>query len=166
MRIITARLVLFSLWVVFFGIYLTTTFLPYSWDQVSIKLVKETMWKFIYVLFPVLASFASFWFVPKLKGEELTQFDKLLMTKSQVYAMFVFTFLCHGLVLLYYYFTTLRLNYKTLITFENPEIISYTENVDDVVKMLVFVSAAALLPIGFVLGEKVTAGSPNGNKPS
>lgn len=160
MTIVRARVILFTIWFGVFLMYLGLTFLPSSWGEVSVKLAKETMWKFVYVLFPVLGAFATFWFLPRLNTENLQELDARKLDASQVYAMFAITVGFHGLVTAYYWFTVLSLPYNRFATFENPEVNSYTENVDDVVKLLVFVSTALLLPVGFVLGEKVSVGQP------
>ena len=163
MNILTARIVLFTIWLLFFTVYIVITFLPTlpSWNnEVSIKLAKETMWKYVYVLFPVLVSFAAYWFNPKqLHPAKKAGLEKKL-SGSQVYAMFVLTFFLHAFVLGYYYFTVLLVKYRSPPSIERPEVFSYTENVDDVIKLLVFVSAGLIAPVGYVLGEKVALGSP------
>ena len=152
MKLYNARITLFCIWVAIFAIYWTMLSLTGLKAGVTREQASESCWKINYVIFPVLAAFASFWFVPQASNG-ITASDNRKVDFGRLLAMFVLTGVIHSLVLLYFVVHVITPDFG----FPDDEPRSYEASVDGAIKIFCVFSSILVLPVGFVLG---TSGTP------
>lgn len=147
-----ARVTLFSLWAFAFVAYVFAFLATSTKDGVTFDQASKAAWNIAYVLVPIIAAFASFWFSPK--GEDSAkQSARKKIDGVRLYAMFSLTLVFHIIVLGYFAFAIFFVDFgEADFVVDRPHDISYSDRVDAGIKWLMLLSAFAVLPVGFVLG--------------
>ncbi len=131
---------MFYFWCGLFIIYIATFLLSSMKTRVGWPQASDAAWRVAYLIVPVLSAFGSYWF-----GANEPQKERRIDPRRRR-VMFVLTGILHAAVLLWIVFGVLTVDFADQ---EKPK--SYVEAVDDVIKTLLLVWSASLIPVGWLL---------------
>jgi len=159
MKINTARVILFGIWFVIFVSYVVLFMLVGRFNpQVDPKQAREASWRVSYILAPVLTAFFSFWFIPSFHQYQLSD-DHVLITKTQFWVATLATLGFHSVIFLNLIINVVMREFA----FSPDRGESFSEIVDDSLKLMLFLSSIAVMPVGFLLGRDVAMGNVPGD---
>jgi hypothetical protein len=163
MKLGKARIFLFFIWTGLFLAYVLMMLCTSFKRGVSPQQSSEAAWSVGYVLFPVLTAFASFWFLPRAFHQQAAgkAQDNRSVQPHQVYAMFTLTAVVHLIVVAYFAIFLFAPDWAD----EHRQSWTFDEALSAGLKMMVFFSSVAVLPVGWVLNPsdpvKIEVQGPN-----
>ena len=101
LSIAKARMRLFWIWLALFALYVCAFLLQSLRAGIKPAEASEAAWTVAYILAPVIAAFGSFFLGPQA-DDNLSQDTDKTVTRDQYFVMLGITFVCHGIVILYF----------------------------------------------------------------
>jgi hypothetical protein len=145
-----ARVLMFSIWLSLFVGYIVLMRCTSFKRAITHQQATEAAWLITYILLPVLTAFASFFFAP-LSSERDAKFAKksesYKIGKDRLFVMITLTIAVHLIILLNFILSIYIPDWAD----ETKQTQTFDEALASGLKLMVFLSSLAVLPVGWLL---------------